>query len=136
MRHRSRSRAIAALIALASMLFMQLALAGYACPSLKVAHEIPAEMSNRMSTDQAMQGCHGMDKVQPNLCQAHDQAGKQSLDKPELPSVQPFIAGSILTTVFREIELAAAPVSVQAYPLLLTRTTAPPLSIQLCCFRI
>lgn len=137
MRLRPRARSVAALFVLASMLFMQLAIAGYACPGLEMANPSlsASENSSMESTHQGMRACHEMDKVQPNLCHAHAQAGTQSLDKPELPLVQPFIAGT-LTAVFREIEIAVVGLTAQPNTLLLTRTTAPPLSIQHCCFRI
>ena len=128
------SRFIGAFIALVSMLFMQLALAGYACPSLKISYlnepvTMPSDDGNRMP------GCEGMDKEQPSLCHAHDQAGNQSLDKPELPHVQPFIATALLH-VLHDIEVAYSPSAMQPDSLLLTRTVAPPLSIRNCCFQI
>jgi hypothetical protein len=129
------SRFAAALIALFSMLFMQLAVAGYVCPDLAM---VDISESGGMSTyvdDQSMPGCEGMDAEQPNLCHAHAQAGKQSLDKPGLPLVQPFIAAA-LTLVFQDIQVVHNPGAVQPDSFLLTRTTAPPLSIRNCCFRI
>jgi NADH:ubiquinone oxidoreductase subunit 3 (subunit A) len=128
------SRLVAAFIALVSMLFMQLALAGYACPSLKISYlnepvTMPSDDGNRMP------GCEGMDKEQPSLCHAHDQAGNQSLDKPELPYVQPFIATALML-VLHDIEVAYSPSAIQPDSLLLTRTVAPPLSIRNCCFQI
>src|SRR5882672_11826515 len=93
------SRLIAAFIVLVSMLFMQLAVAGYACPDIAQVSE-----SMSMGVDQAMAGCQGMDKSRPSLCHAHDQVGNQSLDKPELPHVQPFIAAA-LTLVVHDIAL-------------------------------
>ncbi|MDB5992051.1 MAG: silD [Herbaspirillum sp.] len=128
------SRLIAALIVLISMLFMQLAIAGYACPSFKVA---PSDESMSMdgSSDQAMTGCMGNDQLQPALCHAQDQSGNQSLDKPATPHVSSFLA-SALTLVFRNIILTENSTDQQANTHLLTRSTAPPLSIRNCCFRI
>lgn len=129
------SRFVAAFIALLSMLFMQLAVASYACPGLQMGQ---AGASAAMSTDvadQNMVGCQGMDKVQPSLCHAHDQVGNQSLDKPELPQVPSFVAAA-LTLVFDHIEPAYSPISAQPDSVLLTRATAPPLSIRNCCFQI
>lgn len=134
--NRSRqSRFVAALIALFGVLFMQLAVASYACPELQMGQ---AGASTAMSTDAAdqnMVGCQGMDKVQPSLCHAHDQVGNQSLDKAELPHVQPFMAAA-LTLVFDDIEPAYSPIAAQPDSVLLTRATAPPLSIRHCCFQI
>ncbi|WP_211443820.1 hypothetical protein [Collimonas humicola] len=130
------SRLITACIVLVSMLFMQLAVAGYACPNLNIG---PADesvsMSMPMDDDMAMSGCAGVDKAQPSLCHANDQAGNQSLDKPPMPHVQPFVAAA-LTLVFRDVELVDHAVDAQPNSLLLARTTAPPLSIRNCCFRI
>ncbi len=69
MKLRRSHRLVAALIALVSLLFMQLALAVYACPML--AQEAPAPM--------AMADRHRMDKQSPSLCAAHAEAGEQSL---------------------------------------------------------
>jgi hypothetical protein len=127
-----RSRAVAALIALMSMLFMQLAMAAYACPALGSAH---SDAAMAIPDDShAMPGCHGMDKTQPSLCHAHAEAGHQSLDKPEVPQIQPFMAVGLtlaLTTADTAgSQLAAVPESTEA-----SRATSPPLSIRNCCFR-
>ncbi|MBI1889012.1 MAG: hypothetical protein HYS18_00025 [Burkholderiales bacterium] len=124
------TRFIAALIVLVSMLFSQLALASYICPSL-MADSHPAVQSQ---AHDGMSGCAGMDKQQPNLCHAHDQAGNQSLDKPDLPLVQPFFAATLV--------LSLSPIDIAltgAYPsseLPLVQAAAPPHSILHCCFRI
>src|SRR5437899_6236970 len=96
------SRFVAALIALVSMLFMQLAVAGYACPGLEtgqVSESVAMSADAGSQSMQSMPGCAGMDAAQPGLCHAHAQVGNQSLDKAELPHVQPFVAAA-LTLVF------------------------------------
>ena len=128
------SRLIAALIVLVSMLFMQLAVASYACPNINIG-QIGESMSIPMDGDQTMTRCAGMDKEQPSLCHANDQAGNQSLDKPSMPHVPPFTAAA-LTLVFHNIEVVDHSTDAQPNSLLLARTTAPPLSIRNCCFRI
>ena len=128
------SRLIAALIVLISMLFMQLAVAGYACPSFNVG-QVGESAPMLMDSDQAMVGCTGTDKAQPSLCHANDQAGNQSLDKPPMPHVQPFMAAA-LTLVFQNIEIVDNATDAQPNSLPLARSTAPPLSIRNCCFRI
>lgn len=125
-----KSRLFAALLALFSMLFMQLAVAAYACPTVAQG-EPRAEM--RVHAD--MQGCGGMDMAQPALCHAHVHADKQSLDKPPLPDVQPFIATALLLTI-ADIGNHSLPAESQPDNRLLVRATAPPHSIQHCCFRI
>ncbi|MEO5659351.1 MAG: hypothetical protein ABIQ90_06080 [Polaromonas sp.] len=129
------SRSIAAFFALVSMLFMQLAVAGYACPSLKISDFNELIMMSSHDDSQSMPGCMGMDKEQPSLCHAHDQSGNQSLDKPELPHVQLFIATALML-VLQDIEVAYNSVAIQPDSLLLKRSTAPPLSIRNCCFQI
>ena len=119
------SRFAAALVALFSILFMQLAVAGYVCPDSASAY----------SGHQGMSNCEGMDAKQPGLCHAHAHPGDQSLDKSGLPPVQPFVAAA-LTLVFRNIQAVHHSTAIQLDPPLLTRTTVPPLSIRNCCFRI
>lgn len=76
-----------------------------------------------------------MDVEQPSLCHAHGQVGHQSLDKPDLPQVQPFVAVSLMQAL-TYFDTAYRPSLPQPRALVLTRTTAPPLSIRNCCFRI
>jgi hypothetical protein len=129
MRASRQSRFVAALIVLFSMLFMQLAVASYACPNMRTG---PADMA---SAAHAMPGCTGMDMEQPSLCHAQDQVGNQSLDKPNLPQVQPFVAVGLMQALV-SIEAAYRPVPAQPRALVLARATAPPLAIRNCCFRI
>ena len=127
-------RFVAALIALFSMLFMQLAVASYACPNMRMGQQGAA---TAMSADTSAMSadCKGMDMEQPSLCHAQDQVGNQSLDKPQLPSVQPFVSVGLVQaiTIF---DVFYAPFPSQPRPLYLTRATAPPLAIRNCCFRI
>jgi hypothetical protein len=128
-------RCVAALIALFSMLFMQLAVASYACPNLRMGQDGGALARSSSSGMQNMAGCTGMDMQQPSLCHAHSQAGHQSLDKPDLPQVQPFVAVELMQAlVFTDT--AYRPLSAESPAPLLQRATAPPLSIRHCCFRI
>ena len=132
MTFRRRTRLLTALFALLSLLFMQLAVAGYACPapaaagaeSVATAHVgMPCASSISMA----------MDTEQPALCHAHCQSDKQTLDKHELPAP---VAISALPADF-STPLATptfSGASLQAPHL--TRATAPPLAISNCCFRI
>jgi len=129
------SRWCAAVIALISMLSMQLAVAAYVCPQM--AAEAPAAQGQVMAAAQhhEMSCCEKPDPVQPALCHAHGQVGKQSLDKPEPPPVQPFTAvGLVISLPFADPVGAGtgAPVHIPS----LARTTAPPLAIRHCCLRI
>ncbi|MDE2429461.1 MAG: hypothetical protein KGM99_12070 [Burkholderiales bacterium] len=132
---RSRSsRSIVAFILLNSMLFMQLVVAGYACAIAKTVIADTSYVATGMRY-QGMAGCKGMDQQQSDLCHAHIQVKNQSLDKPNLPQVQPFLATKLVAT-FHFIDVAYRPTITQLQPLELTRSVAPPLSIRNCCFRI
>jgi hypothetical protein len=130
------SRVVAALVALFSVLFMQFAVAAYACPTLQIG---PAHGTMNMSADDTgmenMSGCAGVDVEKPNLCQADSHKGKLSLDKPELPNVPSFAPAQLLAIVV-PVHLSIPSASSIAPAGILARTTAPPLSIRNCCFRI
>ena len=121
-------RYLAALLTMASLLFAQLALAAYVCPGMHAGATVAAAMAS-------MPGCDGMDMDQPALCHAHQQTGNQSLDKPDLPAVQPFTPGALVLTL-APAPLAAQPSFEVPATLHLSHATAPPLAIQHCCFRI
>lgn len=122
MKSRRTSRIVVALVALMSLLFMQLAVASYACPNSGNSEAVAAD-------------CANMDTGQPSLCKAKaiDQVAKQSLDKPDAPPVMPFIpfelVGLVLLPVWTALpEYAAAPPD-------WGRQVAPPIAIAHCCFR-
>ncbi|HEY0586846.1 MAG TPA: hypothetical protein VGD52_11990 [Pseudoduganella sp.] len=123
MKFRRTSRIVAAVVALFSMLFMQLAVASYACPTAGEPVATGAQ-------------CAGMDPAQPSLCKAKatNLAAKQALDKPDLPPVLPFIAADLAGVVIAD---AWAPDTVEgaAAPPGLARSLSPPHSIEHCCFR-
>lgn len=129
MKLRQSSRSLAAILALCCMLFTQLALASYACPSVAFsfgASAAPGETAHPAS------GCAGIDIEQPSLCAVEDQDPGQSLDKPANPSVPPFVPVSLaalLAPADGALPPAGAPSS------MLARRTGPPLSIRLCCLR-
>jgi hypothetical protein len=126
------SRVLAAIITIFSLLFTQLALASYSCPGLNVAK------AAMVAADPAdMPGCANMntETPQPGLCHSHCEAGSQAADTPHAPLVQPFVAAQ-LTVVLNEAESVAPSHASQPEAALLKRSTAPPLSIRNCCFRI
>lgn len=127
-----RSRCITVLVALVSLLFMQLAVAGYACPGVqqKVA-EVAAMAEAKMPCAESM--AVNMDDAQPNLCQAHCQAGHQTADKYELPT--PLDIGAVPVS-FLLPDIAPVFGGAPIQPPHLKRTTAPPIAIRHCCFRI
>ena len=129
------NRLATVLFALASLLFMQFAVAAYACPlgtgaALKSA-QMTAMVRSGMPCAESMS--LSMDDEQPNLCQAHCQTGQQTADKYELSA--PVAIGALPADF-------TLPVTVPVFlgaPLQaphLKRTTAPPLAIRNCCFRL
>lgn len=127
------SRLIATFLALFSILFMQLAVASYACPSLGGGAGGQA-MAAAMADD-SMPGCTDMDPVQPSLCHAYGQVGDQSLDKPAVPPLQPFLAVGFGLQV-SPLETSHMVSFGRTHDTFLTHATAPPLAIRNCCFRI
>jgi hypothetical protein len=129
MKLRRSHRLVAALIALASLLFMQLAVAAYACPMLSPQTVSPPPM--RM----AMADCHGMDKQSPSLCGAQSDTGKQSPGKPATPHVEPFVAAAVLVEVaaIEPLMPASASVAPSSIP---AAGAAPPIAIRHCCLRL
>ena len=127
-----RTRLISAMFLLINLLFMQWAVASYVCPALASKASDTAAMA-----DTAMP-CAGTmsadtDNTQPNLCQAHCQAGQQNADKQELPA--PVAVFAFLTS-YRlpdNLPLLSAPA---LQPAQLERSTAPPLAIRHCCLRL
>ena len=121
-----KSRFSAALFALFSVLFMQFAVASYACPMM-VSGTTESVMT-------AMPGCNGLDVEKPNLCLSHCQSSEQSLDKPEVPV---FPAAAPVPVLSSSIDLLSLgqPALERSQPTL-ARANSPPLAIRNCCFRI
>lgn len=119
-------RRCVALAGIVALLFSTLSVAAYVCPADPAGS---ASMAN-MPDD-----CPDRDTGQPNLCKAHCSAGQQqtttgAADVPPLPlvhgllsSLLPAATAIVPATWGRAI---AAP----------TRTTAPPIAIRNCCFRL
>jgi len=126
-----KSRSIAALLALVSLLFAQLAVAAYSCPGMQAGQFAAAAASLE---DQPMPGCQNTDPEQPTLCKSHAQGGSQSLDKHEVPKIPPLmLAGAALDSCHVDVARrpSAAPSQVP-----LTRATAPPIQLRHCRFLI
>ena len=136
MRLSRQSRFVAALLALFGVLFTQFAVAAYACPSMQIAQAMESISASAAAHDHRdMPGCAGMDAEDPVLCQNHGQIANQSLDKPELPNVSPFVANMLVQTV-SYAGTAHQPFTSHSARIFQTRSTAPPHSIRNCCFRI
>ena len=128
------SRIVGAVLALVSMLFMQLVLAGYVCPKPAVDASLPtvAEMTMMVAD---MPGCDQMDVVQPSLCHASAHTLHQSLDKHEIPAVQPFVPGA-MSLVLAHVALPNPVNPVDRNTVRQSGAPPPPLAIRNCCFRI
>ncbi len=130
-----KSRFVTALIALMSVLFTQLALAAYVCPTTQIVQAVESVAVMHAATHPDMADCEGMAVEETALCQAQSQVVSQSLDKPESPLVSPFLA-TMLMSAISYIDPSHQHAIPQASASSLTRLTAPPLAIQHCCFRI
>lgn len=134
-----RNRFTTALFALLSLLFMQLTLAGYACPGSAAnmtsmsAAEVATTAHSGMPCGESMT-LSAMDPEQPSLCHAHCKADPQTADKyqvPGLPDLADLATDFPLPRVTPET-LGAPPLQAP----LLKRTTAASLAVRHCCFRI
>lgn len=129
-----RHRLLTVLFALVSFLFMQMAVAGYACPGSSASANAAAMTNMAKAGNPCTESMLlNMDDVQPNLCQAHCQTGHQSADKYDIPSLPTAaLLGSMLAYTVEIPVFSGAPLQTPH----LMRTTAPPLTIRNCCFRI
>jgi hypothetical protein len=130
MRYPRRIRLVSAIVALLSLLFMQVALAAYACPNL-----IPAQSTSMLdSSGQPMVDCPEADKQSPALCYADTHKQTPSLEKPANPSVMPFVATGFALPLLWPEDRAAMP----NRPLVFLHAsgTSPPIAIRHCCFRL
>ena len=122
----TRHRLFTVLFVLTSLLFSQLALAAYVCPGNDAqAAQVSMPCAELMSK--------AMDEELPNLCQAHCKAGEQKAESYEIPMLAslPDQGADYLAS-----QVLLAPPAAHLQAPLLSRTTAPPLAIRNCCFRI
>ncbi|CAN7768930.1 hypothetical protein LJR084_007505 [Variovorax sp. LjRoot84] len=122
------------------LVFAQMAIAAYACPTLSAAPEslsmvaMDASVAATPGEEAAMVGCDQIDNSAPNLCAEHCRFGQQSADHTPAPTVpaallttlytlpvQPEHLGHVRPPADMELEQVAA---------------SPPLAILHCCFRI
>lgn len=121
--HRTFRRLIARLC-LGTLLFMQLAVAAYACPGLlSMANVDPASMTSESMGGSPMNGCAETDKDNANLCSAYFHAADQS-DAIGSLAVSPVAILSPLTTAQPFVHSIGTGI-VGSAPIL-QRTTAPP----------
>lgn len=120
---------MAVLVTLLSMLFMQLAVAAYACPNTS-----PKSAGNPIAAiGLAQTNCAQVDPAHPSLCQVQSDAGKQSLGKLGIPDL-PVVPG--LARIVPLLQVADRAISSPRATPKLYRVTSPPLAIRYCCFRI
>jgi hypothetical protein len=136
MKRHYRHRLATVLFALISLLFMQLAIAGYACPGgiqqmAKTADGGTPMAQAGLPCDDAMAFTPGDE--QTSLCHAHCKADPQTADIYQSPNV-PSLAE--LASDFPLPIIIPAPMGALLQAPLLRRTTAPPLAVRNCCFRI
>jgi hypothetical protein len=130
MKNSSRNRLVSAVVALLSLLFMQLAVAAYACPKLMPAPSAPM----LDSTGQPMADCSETDQQSPSLCEAHAHKQTPSLEKPDAPAVMPFVATGLALVLVWPEQAAALPSPPHVF--LHASGTSPPIAIRHCCFRL
>lgn len=132
MRYPRRIRLFAAVLALVSLLFTQVALASYDCPQL--AQPLQASVAMHGDVAQHADCCTPHAKQTPNLCEAHGQAKAQSPDTPAQPLVPPFVPARLLVSL-ASVEVAL-PSSLDA-PLAFLESagSTPPIPIRHCCLR-
>jgi hypothetical protein len=128
-------RLVTVVVAIFSMLFMQLAMAGYVCPGSSPAGERTFAQVSAMAPD--MVNCEDMDTAQATLCHlhTHGEPAKQSLDTKPVPDTSPFVPLVLILTVqsFMGFSVPTAQPFVRVD---LARSSAPPIAIRNCCFRI
>ena len=129
-------RLLSALVALFGMLFMQWAVASYACPDLQAGNGSGTAQAVQTDTP-SMPDCDQQlpDAAQPARCHAHCHDGQTSPERAEAPAVFPAaVIVSTLPAVPGPLLAGSSPDAEP--PSLLHRATAPPLSIRHCCLRL
>jgi hypothetical protein len=128
-----RRRLPTVLAALACLLFMQLAVAGYSCPGTTAKVQQASAMA-QTGVPCAGEMSMAADDDQLALCHAHCAAGPQASDNqpPQLPAAAP-IAGLVFEPA--QVCISSAGAGAPQAPLL-ARATPPPLAIRNCCWRI
>lgn len=127
-----RHRFLTVLVALCSLLFMQLAVAGHSCPGLgSRVQEISAMAEAGAPCAESMS--MAMEEGMPALCHAHCESAQPVGDTHavQVPVID-VDSGALRVAAV----LIVLPRGVSTRSSLLTRATAPPLAIRNCCWRI
>jgi hypothetical protein len=137
MRYPRRIRFVAAIVALFSLLFMQLAVAAYVCPK-QTASPHRVHVADRAASTAASGAdcCLQMDKDNPSLCHAHDHASKpQPLEQAAVAAIAAFVPTGWVLTLADGREPLAGGLDADAASLI-ANSSAPPIAIRHCCFRL
>lgn len=130
-----RKRFAILLFALLNLLFMQLAMAAYACPGgLNKGGGTDQSLATAMADLPCAEAMAPVgDAEQPGLCAAHCKADSQSADKYQLPVLATPLVGA---TDYPLLRAMLAPLDPPAQAFLLTRNTLPSVAVRHCCFRL
>lgn len=127
-------RRFIAKLGIAALLFMQLAVAAYACPGAPSSSDSPMVMAMADTAEAMPVGdCAMVDQSAPNLCEQHCQLDSQANGHASPPLV--FAVDLPLLTVVPVVDVSPAPVALDVSPEFLAHATAPPPSIRFCVFR-
>jgi hypothetical protein len=114
MARRYAHRLTTTIIVVLSLLFSQLALAGYVCPGQSDAAAMEAMIA-------AGQPCEGMDQAQPTLCHQHAVGTVQSFEVVKLPAASlPVVVQVLVLPLVLDAGAAVAP------PMAATPEARPP----------
>jgi hypothetical protein len=130
----SRSRIHAALFGLVCMLLTQLALALCAGHGIERRHADQSTTKQIHASAQQAAACQEKQLPPPDTC-SHVQVNSQSLDKTELPRVQPFVRIALVVVVDDVVTVPSPPLRRPEVPLL-GRASGPPLCIRQCSFQL
>ena len=129
---RSPSRRLVAIVLIAILLISRIAVAAYVCPELRTAFSsADTHAQNALETD-----CPHLSVEFPSLCEAHCEPDSQRAHSAEVPAVRGFIASELWVVAW---DARIAPLLLCAptrFAAILQRSTAPPLAVSHCCFRI
>lgn len=119
MLNKTYRRWIASLLA-AVLVCLQLSTAAYACPVPTGSESMPmVSMAGMADCDQMS----GMDTEQPQLCKAHCDRDKQTVNNAPAPDLAPAV---LLDQLFTRLALWLPPETAEALPAVITAHIGPP----------
>ncbi|GAB3478642.1 hypothetical protein [Polaromonas eurypsychrophila] len=127
-----RQRFVTVLFALMSLLFMQLAVAAYACPAGSLMQQTGMAENSAMPCAESMTA-FVTDNEQPSLCAAHCKADQQSADTNPSPGLT---APAMLSSDYALLRLNLPSLVAPLEAPLLMRNHARSVAVRHCCFRL